>query len=48
MKEMCVKRTTYASLVVFDSPPLDILNVIEANIRGVCLDRLCLGLSVLA
>ena len=37
-----------ASLVVFDSPPLDILNVVEADIRGVCLDRLCLGLSVLA
>ena len=28
------------SLAIFDNPPLDILNVVEADIRGSCLDRL--------
>jgi len=36
------------SLVVYDNPPLDILNVVEADIRGACLDRLCPGFFALA
>ena len=36
------------SLVAFYNPLLDILNVVEADIRGACLDRLCPGFSTLA
>ena len=36
------------SLAIFDNPPLDILNVVEADIKGACLDRLCPEFSALA
>ena len=41
-KEIKKKRVTSRGVIV------DILDIVEADLRGVSVDRLCLGISVIA